>query len=189
MYRGVLDDAPIRRFCDRRRIERALQISFVAGHDRLERRFDLPTQIGLDSDDRWRRAKSAKSAWRLIRWKICCAFRRNSARHGFDFDDDQRDGFDAFVFVSGGRAKKQNVSFDKVNGTIQNDILKEYIARGTYIYPPKPSLRLITDIFSLSARGSSELEHDFDFRLSHPRSRFDRRAGNRFYAGRRHRLC
>ncbi|MBM3947574.1 MAG: methylmalonyl-CoA mutase, partial [SAR202 cluster bacterium] len=45
-------------------------------------------------------------------------------------------------------AKKQGVSFDKVNGTTQNDILKEYIARGTYIFPPKPSLRLITDVFA-----------------------------------------
>jgi methylmalonyl-CoA mutase N-terminal domain/subunit len=48
-------------------------------------------------------------------------------------------------------ARKQNVAFDKVNGTIQNDILKEYIARGTYIYPPKPSLRLITDTFAFCA--------------------------------------
>lgn len=45
-------------------------------------------------------------------------------------------------------AEKQGVSWDKVNGTIQNDLLKEYIARGTYIYPPQPSLRLITDIFA-----------------------------------------
>jgi methylmalonyl-CoA mutase N-terminal domain/subunit len=45
-------------------------------------------------------------------------------------------------------ADKQGVSWDKVNGTIQNDLLKEYIARGTYIYPPAPSLRLITDIFA-----------------------------------------
>lgn len=44
-------------------------------------------------------------------------------------------------------AKKRGVGLDKLTGTIQNDILKEYIARGTYIYPPKPSLRLITDIF------------------------------------------
>ncbi len=45
-------------------------------------------------------------------------------------------------------AKKQGVSPDKISGTIQNDILKEFIARGTYIYPPEPSMRLITDIFS-----------------------------------------
>jgi methylmalonyl-CoA mutase N-terminal domain/subunit len=48
-------------------------------------------------------------------------------------------------------AKKQGVPFDKVSGTIQNDILKEYIARGTYIFPPKPSLRLITDTFAYCA--------------------------------------
>ncbi|HKZ50907.1 MAG TPA: methylmalonyl-CoA mutase family protein, partial [Dehalococcoidia bacterium] len=45
-------------------------------------------------------------------------------------------------------AKKQGADLNKIGGTIQNDILKEYIARGTYIYPPRPSLRLITDIFA-----------------------------------------
>ena len=49
-------------------------------------------------------------------------------------------------------ARKQGVAFDKVEGTIQNDILKEYIARGTYIFPPEPSLRLITDMFAFCAR-------------------------------------
>ena len=44
-------------------------------------------------------------------------------------------------------ARKQNVPFQSIGGTLQNDILKEYIARGTYIYPPTPSLRLITDVF------------------------------------------
>ena len=41
---------------------------------------------------------------------------------------------------------------DQLGGTVQNDVLKEYIARGTYIYPPKPSLRLITDVFDFTAR-------------------------------------
>ena len=44
-------------------------------------------------------------------------------------------------------AKKQGADLKKISGTIQNDILKEYAARGTYIYPPKPSMRIITDIF------------------------------------------
>ncbi|MET9160719.1 methylmalonyl-CoA mutase family protein, partial [Streptomyces parvulus] len=44
-------------------------------------------------------------------------------------------------------AEEQGVSADRLTGTIQNDVLKEYIARGTYIFPPKPSLRLIADIF------------------------------------------
>jgi methylmalonyl-CoA mutase N-terminal domain/subunit len=45
-------------------------------------------------------------------------------------------------------AEKQGVSFDRLRGTIQNDILKEYMARGTYIYPPRPSMRLVTDTFA-----------------------------------------
>ncbi len=49
-------------------------------------------------------------------------------------------------------AEKQGVARDKVSGTTQNDILKEYIARGTYIYPPRPSMRLVTDIFEFCAK-------------------------------------
>jgi len=49
-------------------------------------------------------------------------------------------------------AEKQGVSSDKLRGTIQNDILKEYIARGTYIFPPEPSMKLITDIFEYCSK-------------------------------------
>ena len=49
-------------------------------------------------------------------------------------------------------AEKQGVPITKLSGTIQNDILKEYVARGTYIFPPKPSMRLITDIFEFCSR-------------------------------------
>src|SRR5207237_5230401 len=49
-------------------------------------------------------------------------------------------------------AKKQGADLTKISGTIQNDILKEYAARGTYIYPPKPSMRIITDIFEWCSR-------------------------------------
>src|SRR6266481_7447729 len=48
-------------------------------------------------------------------------------------------------------AKQQGADLKKISGTIQNDILKEYAARGTYIYPPKPSMRIITDIFEWCA--------------------------------------
>jgi len=49
-------------------------------------------------------------------------------------------------------AEEQGVGWDKVGGTIQNDILKEYIARGTYIFPPEPSMRLVTDVFEFASR-------------------------------------
>src|SRR5690606_28769451 len=49
-------------------------------------------------------------------------------------------------------AKKQGADLHSLSGTIQNDILKEYAARGTYIYPPKPSMRLITDVFEYCSK-------------------------------------
>src|ERR1700694_3340601 len=49
-------------------------------------------------------------------------------------------------------AKSQGANVAKISGTIQNDILKEYIARGTYIYPPRPAMRIITDLFAWAAR-------------------------------------
>jgi methylmalonyl-CoA mutase, N-terminal domain len=51
-------------------------------------------------------------------------------------------------------AKKQGVDPNRISGTVQNDILKEYIARGTYIYPPRQSLRIVTDIFAYCARNA-----------------------------------
>ena len=45
-------------------------------------------------------------------------------------------------------AKKQGANLQKLTGTVQNDILKEYIARGTYIYPPRPAMRIVTDLFA-----------------------------------------
>src|SRR5579862_7052631 len=49
-------------------------------------------------------------------------------------------------------AERRGVSWNKVNGTIQNDVLKEYVARGTYIYPPRESMRIVTDIFAFATR-------------------------------------
>jgi methylmalonyl-CoA mutase N-terminal domain/subunit len=49
-------------------------------------------------------------------------------------------------------ARRRGIPFSKLGGTVQNDVLKEYVARGTYIYPPKPSMRLVTDVMSYCAR-------------------------------------
>ncbi|MCB0340051.1 MAG: methylmalonyl-CoA mutase, partial [Bdellovibrionales bacterium] len=54
----------------------------------------------------------------------------------------------AFLLVA---AEEQGVAWSKLRGTIQNDVLKEYIARGTYIYPPEPALRIVTDMFEFCA--------------------------------------
>ena len=70
----------------------------------------------------------------------------------------------------------------QLRGTIQNDILKEYIARGTYIYPPGPSMRLVTDTVRLLPCRAARVQHDQHLRLPHPRGRLDRGAGGGVHA-------
>src|ERR1051326_5626416 len=114
--------------------------------------FDLPTQIGLDSDDPLAAGEVGKVGVAI------------------DSLEDMLRLFDGIPLAEVSTsmtinataaillclylavARKQGVAFKDVNGTIQNDILKEYIARGTYIFPPGPSLRLITDTFAFCAR-------------------------------------
>ena len=74
-------------------------------------------------------------------------------------------------------AEKQGVDRSKVSGTVQNDILKEYIARGTWIYPPGPSMRLVTDVFEFGARELPRWNTISISRLPHARGRRDRRPG------------
>ena len=85
-------------------------------------------------------------------------------------------------------AREQGADTRKLNGTIQNDILKEYIARGTYIYPPRQAMRIITDLFAWAQTEIAGMEHDFDFRIPYPRSRFDRGTGSRVHVRKRDRL-
>ena len=78
-------------------------------------------------------------------------------------------------------AEKQGVDWATLSGTIQNDILKEYIAQKEYIYPPRPSMRLIVDVFQLLHAGGAAVEHDLREWVSHPRGRRDGAAGARVH--------
>ncbi len=114
--------------------------------------FDLPTQIGLDSDDPLAIGEVGKVGVAIDSLEDMLRL----------FDGIPLDSVSTSMTINATAAtllclylavaRKQNVSFDKINGTLQNDILKEYIARGTYIYPPGPSLRLVTDTFAFCAR-------------------------------------
>jgi methylmalonyl-CoA mutase, N-terminal domain len=114
--------------------------------------FDLPTQIGLDSDDPLAAGEVGKVGVAIDSLEDMLRL----------FDGIPLDQVSTSMTINATAAillslylavaRKQNVSFDKVRGTLQNDILKEYIARGTYIYPPQPSLRLVTDTFAFCAR-------------------------------------
>jgi methylmalonyl-CoA mutase N-terminal domain/subunit len=114
--------------------------------------FDLPTQIGLDSDDPLAMGEVGKvgvaidSLEDMLR--LLDGIPLESVSTSMTINATASTLLCLYLAV----ARKQGVSFDRVTGTIQNDILKEYIARGTYIYPPAASIRLITDTFSFCAR-------------------------------------
>ncbi|HKY04207.1 MAG TPA: methylmalonyl-CoA mutase family protein [Blastocatellia bacterium] len=122
------------------------------GQTGLSVAFDLPTQMGYDSDHQMARGEVGKVG-------VAIDTLDDMERL---FDQIPLDQVSTSMTINATAAillamyiavaKKQGVSQDLISGTIQNDILKEYIARGTYIYPPRPSLRIVTDIFAYCAR-------------------------------------
>ena len=114
--------------------------------------FDLPTQIGLDSDDPLSQGEVGKVGVAIDSLedmeRLFAGIPLDEVSTSMTINATAAILLSLYLAV----ARKQGVGFDKVRGTLQNDILKEYIARGTYIYPPKPSLRLVTDIFAYCAR-------------------------------------
>ena len=113
--------------------------------------FDLPTQIGLDSDDPLAVGEVGKVGVAIDSIDDVLTLLDGIPLDQVSTSMTINATASTLLCLYLAVARKQNVAFDKVNGTIQNDILKEYIARGTYIYPPKPSLRLITDTFAYCA--------------------------------------
>lgn len=113
--------------------------------------FDLPTQIGYDSDHALSEGEVGK-----VGVAIDSLEDMEVLFDGIKLEDVSTSmtinatGFILLAFYVA-LAKKQGADLKKISGTIQNDILKEYAARGTYIYPPKPSMRIITDIFEWCA--------------------------------------
>lgn len=109
--------------------------------------FDLPTQIGYDSDDVMAEGEVGK-----VGVAIDSLADMENLFHGIDLSkitSSMTINATAPILLAMyiALAKKQGVDLGQISGTVQNDILKEYAARGTYIYPPEPSLRLITDVF------------------------------------------
>lgn len=121
------------------------------GQSGLSVAFDLPTQIGYDSDNEIAYGEVGKVGVAIDTLKDMEIL----------FDKIPLDKVSTSMTINAPAAillamyivvaEKQGVRRDQIMGTVQNDILKEYIARGTYIFPPKPSMRLITDVFDFCA--------------------------------------
>ena len=123
-----------------------------AGQTGLSVAMDLPTQIGLDSDHELSHGEEGKVGVAIDSLADMEAL----------FDGIPLDKVSTSMTINGPAAvllamyvavaEKQGVKPEALKGTIQNDILKEYIARGTYIFPPRPSMRLITDTFEYCSK-------------------------------------
>ncbi len=121
------------------------------GQTGLSVAFDLPTQIGYDSDHVLAKGEVGK-----VGVPICCLADMEALFEGIPLETvstsmtiNSTASILLCLYIA--VAKRQGVSPDKLTGTIQNDILKEYIARGTYAYPPRPSMRLVVDVFKYCA--------------------------------------
>ncbi|AMW33567.1 acyl-CoA mutase large subunit family protein [Fervidobacterium islandicum] len=122
------------------------------GQTGLSVAFDLPTQIGYDSDDPMAEGEVGRVGVAIDSLEdmeiLFDGIPLDQVSTSMTINSTAMILLAMYIAV----AEKQGVSQDKLSGTIQNDILKEYIARGTYIYPPEPSMRLITDIFEYCSK-------------------------------------
>lgn len=114
--------------------------------------FDLPTQLGLDSDDPLASGEVGK-----VGVAISCLDDMMQLFDGIPLDQVSTSmtinaSTIAVLAMYIAVAKRQGVGMDKLAGTVQNDILKEYTARGNYIFPPEPSMRLTADIFEFCSK-------------------------------------
>ena len=122
------------------------------GVDGLSVAFDLPTQMGYDSDHPLAAGEVGRVGVAIDSVEDMAAL----------FDGIPLDRVSTSMTINATAiillslyvavAKRQGVTMRALAGTVQNDILKEYVARGTYIYPPRPSLRIVTDIFAFCER-------------------------------------
>jgi methylmalonyl-CoA mutase, N-terminal domain len=122
------------------------------GQTGLSVAFDLPTQIGMDSDHELAQGEVGKVGVAIDSLEDMQAL----------FDGIPLDHVSTSMTINSTAAillalyvavaKQQGANLQRLSGTVQNDILKEYIARGTYIYPPRPAMRIVTDMFAWARR-------------------------------------
>ncbi len=114
--------------------------------------FDLPTQIGYDSDHELAEGEVGKVGVAIDSLQDMEVLFNGIALEKITTSMTINATASILLAMYIALAKKQGADLKQISGTIQNDILKEYAARGTYIYPPVPSMRIITDIFEYCSR-------------------------------------
>ncbi len=153
MYRGRLwTMRQYAGFGDAEESNRRYRYLFGHGQTGLSVAFDLPTQMGRDADHPLARGEVGRVGVSIGSIEdmetLLAELPLDQISTSMTINATAAILLALYLVV----AEKRGVSWDKLNGTIQNDVLKEYIARGTYIYPPRGSMRIITDIFEFASR-------------------------------------
>ncbi len=117
------------------------------GQTGLSVAFDLPTQIGYDADDPMATGEVGKVGVAISSLEDMETLFQNIPLDQVSTSMTINAPASVLLAMYIAVARKQGVATRRLRGTIQNDVLKEYVARGTYIFPPAPSMRLITDVF------------------------------------------
>ena len=121
------------------------------GQTGLSVAFDLPTQMGFDADDPRAEGEVGKVGVSISSLDDFALLLKDIPLDRVTTSMTINATAPILLAMYVAVAKRQGVPLERIGGTTQNDILKEYIARGTYIYPPRPSLRLVTDVFAYCA--------------------------------------
>src|SRR5262245_35242111 len=123
-----------------------------SGQTGLSVAFDLPPQMGRDADHPRARGEVGKVGVSISSLKDMEVLLKDLPLGEVSTSMTINATAPILLCLYGAVGEKQGVALDSLSGTVQNDILKEYIARGTYVYPPRESLRLVTDVFAFCAK-------------------------------------
>jgi methylmalonyl-CoA mutase, N-terminal domain len=153
MYRGRL--WTMRQYAgmgDAEQSNRRYKFLLAQGSDGLSVAFDLPTQIGYDSDSPWATGEVGKAGVAIDSIedmeRLFDGIRLNAVSTSMTINATANILLALYVAA----ARRSGAKVDQLAGTVQNDILKEYIARGAYIYPLRHGLHLVTDLFAWTAK-------------------------------------
>src|SRR4051812_32434023 len=152
MYRGRLwTMRQYAGFGGARSTNERFRLLLAAGQTGLSVAFDLPTQMGIDSDSPRALGEVGRAGVAISSVEdmhvLLDGIPLDKVSTSMTINATASTLLAMYIVV----AEERGISRDKLSGTIQNDILKEYIARGTYIYPPEPSLALIAEVFRFCA--------------------------------------
>jgi methylmalonyl-CoA mutase, N-terminal domain len=153
MYRGRLwTMRQYAGFGDAEESNRRYRYLFANGQTGLSVAFDLPTQMGRDPDHQLAWGEVGRVGVSIASLEDMETLMAELPLDRISTSMTINATASILLALYLAVAEKRGVGWDKLNGTIQNDILKEYVARGTYIYPPRGSMRIITDIFDFASR-------------------------------------